>query len=222
MKISLLLQLLLLLLPWGLRRSLLRRILGFNFAPGARIGKSLVLARRITLGENASIGHLTIVKGLFSLEMGSHARLGNLNWITGQDGVQGHFIEEKDRISLLKIGDHAAITHRHLIDCTNRVEIGRFSTFAGWRSQILTHAIDIRSARQRSEPVEIGEYCFVGTSCILLKGARLPSRSVLGAGSVLGKGITEELCLYSGNPARLVRKMEAGDEYFIRTYGFVQ
>src|SRR5207245_5527131 len=83
----------------------------------------------------------------------------------------------------LIVGDHAAITHRHLIDCTDSITIGRFTTVAGHRSQFLTHGIDFEDCVQKAKPIEIGQYCHIGTSCILLPGSRLPDYSMLGAAS---------------------------------------
>jgi acetyltransferase-like isoleucine patch superfamily enzyme len=126
-----------------------------------------------------------------------------------------------DRHPELLLGEHAAITNRHLIDCTDRVAIGRFTTFAGFRSQILTHSIDLAACRQHARPVSIGEYCFVGTACTVLGGASLPDCSVLGANSLLNKAFSETHCLYGGVPARPLSKLDAGLAYLHRTTGFV-
>jgi acetyltransferase-like isoleucine patch superfamily enzyme len=121
----------------------------------------------------------------------------------------------------LVIERHAAITHRHLIDCTDRVVVGEFSIVAGWRSQILTHAIDIRLSRQSAASVSIGRYCFVGTGVIILKGARRPDYSVLSAGSVLANAMADTSMLYSGVPAVAVTPLDRELGYFQRTRGFV-
>jgi acetyltransferase-like isoleucine patch superfamily enzyme len=76
-------------------------------------------------------------------------------------------------------------------------------------------------SRQTSRPVVIGSYCFVGTGSILLKGSRLPDRSVLSAGSVLLTQESEECALYAGVPARKVRDLDADSMYFKREKGFV-
>jgi len=146
-----------------------------------------------------------------------------LNWISGfpKDVNLLHFADQTDRAPKLTLGDHAAITNRHLIDCTDAVTIGRYSTFAGFKSQILTHSISIVDSRQRSGPVVIGDYTFVGTASIILPNSCLPSCSVLGAGSVLNKKYIDEYFLYAGNPARPVKKLECDSAYFIRTTGYV-
>ncbi len=118
------------------------------------------------------------LKAAFGYQIDRTARIGRGNWITGFPlGGTRHFLHEPDRAPELHVGTHAAITNRHLIDCTNRVHLGAFSTFAGFRSQILTHSIDLGSCRQSSAPVRIGRYCFVGTGCTLLAASSLPDFS---------------------------------------------
>ena len=119
------------------------------------------------------------------------------------------------------MGEHSAITHRHLIDCTNSVVIGKFTTFAGFQSQILTHSIDIENNCQSSAPVRVGDYCFVGTNSVFLGGSALPDYCVLGAKSLLNKGFTETHQLYGGVPAQPIKKLPPDWKYFTRSEGFV-
>ena len=120
------------------------------------------------------------------------------------------------------LGSQSAITHRHIIDCTNAVHIGEFTTLAGYRSQILTHSIDLMDCRQSSAPVRIGDYCFIGTDCVLLGGSALPSYSALGAKSLLNKAYDQTYSLYAGVPAKPVKSLEPEMKYFQREVGFVQ
>ena len=220
--IQILIQLLLFLLPWRIRRLLLQALFGWTIGPGAKIGFSVMLVEQVKLASNAQIGHLNIIKGLSSLDLGEASLIGNLNWITANPASGArHFVEDTNRYPSLTVGKHAAITHRHLVDCTDRVEIGEFSTFGGWRSQILTHSIDVGMGRQSATPVSIGRFCFVGTGVVILKGSRLPDYSILGAGSVLTKPMTEPYTLYSGVPAASVSELDKDSKYFTRDTGYV-
>jgi acetyltransferase-like isoleucine patch superfamily enzyme len=210
-------------LPWFLKRPLMQSLLGYRLHPSARIGLSIVAAAEVELGEGARIGNLNVVRGLSRLELGPHAIIAQLNWITGfPAGPSPHFAHQPDRKPTLLLGAHCAITSRHLLDCTNRITIGAFTTIAGFRSQILTHSIDLAVNRQSSNEVKIGEYCFVGTGCIVLPGANLPDYCVLGAGAVLNEAMTEGHTLYAGVPARAVKKMPVDSAYFTRQRGFVE
>lgn len=211
-----------LLLPWGARRSLLEKQFGYQIHPTARIGLSWINPTRLIMEENTRIDHLTLCKGLDLLHLKAHSMVGRGNWITGFPiGPSRHFAEETDRRPQLIVGEHSAITHRHFIDCTNSVTIGKFSTVAGLQSQVMTHSVDIERNRQASQPVEIGDYCFVGTNCVVLGGSVLPDFCVVGAKSLVNKAFNESYQLYGGVPARPIEKLSPECKYFRRTEGFV-
>jgi acetyltransferase-like isoleucine patch superfamily enzyme len=217
-----LLAALLLILPWRLRRIILITIFGYKIHSTARIGFSIVCPDRLEMDAGARIGSLTMCKGISLLKMGEKSSIGSLNWITGfPEGDRTFFGADVGRRPELVLGAQAAVTTRHFIDCTNSVQIGRFTTFAGARSQILTHSIDLHECRQSSKPVRIGEYCFVGTGCVLLAGSALPDYSVLGACSLLNKEFSEPYFLYAGNPARAIKQLPEDLAYFKRLTGFV-
>ena len=209
-------------LPWSMRRSFLEKQFGYQLHPTSRIGLSWIFPERLIMEANTSIGDLTVCKNIALLHLREHALIGRGNWITGFPlGPSAHFASETDRRPELIVGEHSAITHRHLIDCTNSITIGRFTTFAGFQSQILTHSIDIEHNRQASAPIRIGDYCFVGTNSVLLGGSALPNYSVLGAKSLLNKAFTETHQLYGGVPARQLQALPRDHAYFNRTTGFV-
>lgn len=218
-----LLQLFLWLLPRRARIAVLRNVMRYEIDAQSSIGFSIILAQKVILKKGSRIGHFNVVKGLETLHLSEYASIGNLNWITGfpLGTTSAHFADEVNRTPALRIGEHSAITNRHLIDCTATVTIGRFSTFAGFRSQLLTHSIDLASSRQRSAPVAIGDYCFVGTASVILPGSRLPSYSVLGGSSLLNKAYAQEYMLYAGNPAVPVKELDRDSLYFRRPRGYV-
>lgn len=213
-----------LLLPWSVRRFILVHFLGYSINKTARLGYSLICPVCLEMGPGSRIGHLTFCKsGVELLHLGEGAAIGNLNWITGEAlGASLHFQDLAGRRPELIVHDQAAITNRHFVDCTATVSIGRFSTFAGLRSSILSHSIDLDLCKQIAEPVTVGEYCFVGAMTILLPGAALPDYSVLGANSLLNKHYTDPYYLYAGTPARPVRQLPRDSKYFARTTGFVK
>ena len=209
-------------LPWPLRRWWLQTAFGFEIHPTARIGLAWVLPRRLVMEEHTRIGHLTVCKGLDLLHLKAHSLVGRGNWITGfPSGNTDFFAHQTDRRPELVLGEHAAITNRHLIDCTSSVTIGCFTTVAGFQTQLLTHSIDLKKSRQDSAPIRIGDYCFVGTNCVLLGGSALPDFSVLGAKSLLNKAHAETHRLYGGVPAKMLKELSKDLRYFTRKEGFV-
>ncbi len=210
------------LLPWFLRRRLLQWVYGYRIHPTARIGCSWIFPRQLVLKEYASIGHANVAIHLERIELGAHARIDRSNWITGFPRHDSrHFSHRLDRDPALVLGDHAAITKHHHLDCTDRIEIGAFTTIAGYGSQFLTHSIDLERNRQDAAPIVIGDYCLVGTAVVLLPGSKLPARSVLGAKALLNKAHDKPGRLYAGVPAEPVRELPPDAGYFHRTTGFV-
>ena len=210
-------------LPWPLKRLLLQRLFGYQLDPSARIGLAWVYPRRLRMAAGSRIDALTVAINLDLLELGEMASIGRGNWITGfPSGTDSlHFTHQPDRCGELLLGDHAAITKNHHIDCTNRVTIGPFTTIAGYHSQLLSHSIDLQHNRQHSEPISIGAYCFVGSNCVILGGSVLPDQCVLGALSLLNKPLSETRCLYGGQPARRLKPIDPNAAYFSRSNGFV-
>jgi acetyltransferase-like isoleucine patch superfamily enzyme len=210
-------------LPWSLKRPLLQRLFGFQLDPTARIGLAWIYPRRLRMAAGSRIDSLTVAVNLDALELGERATIGRSNWITGfpTGTASPHFVHQPDRCAELHLGTHAAITKHHHIDATNRVTIGPFTTIAGYRSQLLSHAIDLQHNRQHSEPISIGAYCFVGTSCVILGGSVLPDHSVLGALSLLNKRLSEPWSLYAGQPVRRVKAIDSLELYFSRVKGIV-
>lgn len=209
--------------PWPIRSFILRLFFGCTIHKSAKIGFSLVFPEKIFMGPNTSIGHLNVIKGV-NLDLSEHSVIGNLNWISGIpiSCKDPHYTTNVSRCSQLILKSHAAITNRHWLDCTDSITVGQYSIMAGFRSQFLTHSISLAESVQKCSPVVIGDYSFVGTGVIVLHGSRLPSYSVLGAGAVLNKPYEDMYCLYAGNPARLVKKLDMDMTYFSRTDGYVE
>jgi acetyltransferase-like isoleucine patch superfamily enzyme len=210
------------LLPWPARRRLLEAFFDYSIHPTSRIGFAWICPRRLIMEEGSRIGHLTFCKNIDLLHLGAHALIGQLNWITGFPlGASRHFAHQPNRQPELVLGAHAGISSRHLIDCTARVQVGAFATLAGFRSQIITHSIDLKAGRQSSEPIDIGDYSFVGTDSVILGGGSLPHHSVLAAKSLLNKKWEAPFYLYAGVPAKPLRELSPEIEYFRRKEGFV-
>lgn len=210
-------------LPWALRRRALNSWFGYEIDPSAKIGLAWIFPGKLIMGAGARIDHLSIAINLDCIHMESNSTIGRSNWITGFSTTvkSKHFMHQKDRVAKLFLGESSAITKNHHLDCTNLIEIKKFSTIAGYGSQFLTHSIDILENRQDSKPILIGEYTFVGTNVVILGDSKLPSFSVLGAKSLLNKAYEKEWTLYGGVPAKPLSDIPKDAKYFLRETGFV-
>ncbi len=207
-------------LPWRVRRVLLVRFWGYELHETSRIGFAWVFPKHLIMGPYSRIDHLTVCRSAELIHLEEFAYIGRLNWIYGYSGNETYQRDEGRRSELI-LERHSTITCRHIVDCTNWIHIGSFATIAGYRSQLLTHSIDLLSNRQASKPITISDYCFVGSGCIILGGSILPSHSVLGAASLLNKQHTDTYTLYGGVAAQRLAPLSADYGYFLRTEGHV-
>jgi len=214
-------QILLFIFPWRIRRWILNRVFHFELHPTSKIGFSLVKAEKVRLGSGARIGHLNFISKLELLDLGEESIISNLNYIYGVRKNGGLFEQVAFRESALVLGEHSAITSRHLIDCTDRVTFGPFCTLAGYRSTVLTHSVNFRENSQDCGPISVGAYSFIGTNCVLLRDVEIPPRCLVAAGSVVTSKKFEPDSVIGGVPAKVLRDVPADWQHFSRTEGRV-
>jgi acetyltransferase-like isoleucine patch superfamily enzyme len=213
-------------LPNFAKRGLYRLFFGYDIRPGARIGFVLLDADHVVLGSGSRIGHFNVITRVGRFEARSHARIGRLNVIRGGErvvlgdysgimrlnvlnAIPDHDCTTEPR-SVLEVGAGAVITSGHRIDFTDRVTLGRNVIVGGRNSSLWTHN------RQETAPIEIGDFCYLGSEVRLAPGAKLPDECILGMGAVLTGEIQEPRSLVAGVPARVVRPLEEKDLARIR------
>ena len=212
-------------LPGFLKRPLYRWLFGYKIGRRVRLGLSLIDARECEIGDDASFGHLNLVIGVGRLSVGEHARVGFLNVIRGGDEVAiGRWAEilRMNEINSIpdplvvnptdprfSLGDGSIVTAGHKIDFTDRVLIGRRTIIGGRNSSLWTHN------RQRTRPIEIGELTYVGSEIRVAPGGVIPSRCIVGIGSVITGRLEGEYMLIAGVPARAVKELSEGDRFLV-------
>jgi acetyltransferase-like isoleucine patch superfamily enzyme len=224
-KFRLLLLGLLGLLPSFLSRAGYRLLFGYKIGKRVRIGFSIIDARQCVIEDDVRIGHFNVIVGVKKLSLGDHVRIGHLNVIRGGDEVKiGRYcdiirLNELNSIPdpevvnpvdpTLEIGPGTIITTGHKIDFTDRVEIGRRAIIGGRNSSLWTHN------RQRTQPITIGEFAYVGSEVRLAPGALIPARCVVGIGSVIVGKIEQESWLIAGVPAKPIKELSAEDRFLV-------
>ena len=107
------------------------------------------------------------------------------------------------------LGSGSIITTGHKIDFTDRVEIGRRTIIGGRNSSIWTHN------RQRTLPIRIGEFAYVGSEIRMAPGSAIPSRCVVGIGAVVTRKIEADGSLIGGVPAKPIKELSVEDRFLI-------
>jgi acetyltransferase-like isoleucine patch superfamily enzyme len=213
------------LLPSFLKRPCYRLFYGYRIGKRVHIGVSIIDAQECEIADDVLIGHLNLVLGVKKISMGDHTKIGHLNIIRGGDEVrlgryseimrtnQINSIPDPDVVNPIdprfSLGDGSIITTGHKIDFTDRVEIGRRSIIGGRNSSLWTHN------RQRTRPIEIGSFTYVGSEIRMAPGSTLPSRCIVGIGSVVTGQLTDEGRLIAGVPAKSLKELSEEDKFLI-------
>ena len=213
-------------LPSFAKKPLYRLFFRYRFGPGVRIGFSLLDAEALDLAEGTRIGHFNLITRVGRFETGRSCRIGMLNIIRGGERVSlGDYSEmirlnvlnaipdhdcTTEPVSVLEVGAGTVIVSGHRIDFTDKVTLGKNVIIGGRNSSLWTHN------RQETAPIEIGDFCYLGSEVRLAPGAKLPDECVLGLGSVLTGEIQEPRSLVAGVPAKVVRPLNEKDLSRIR------
>jgi acetyltransferase-like isoleucine patch superfamily enzyme len=213
------------LLPSALKRPCYRLFFGYRVGRRVRVGLTILDAGECVIEDDVRIGHLNVVIGVGKLTIGDHVRIGHLNVIRGGSEVSLGRYSEIIRMNEINsipdpevvneidprfaLGAGSVVTAGHKIDFTDRVEIGRRTILGGRNSSLWTHN------RQRTRPVVIGELCYIGSEIRVAPGGVIPSRCIVGIGSVVTGRLEGEGQLIAGVPAKPLKPLGEEERFLI-------
>jgi acetyltransferase-like isoleucine patch superfamily enzyme len=214
------------LLPSFLKIPIYRICFGYRIGKRVSLGFSLIDARECSIADDVRIGHLNVVLSVGRLIVGDHVRIGHLNIFRGGDEISlGRYAEilRMNEINSIPdpdvvnptdprflLGDGSIITTGHKIDFTDQVTIGRRSILGGRNSSLWTHN------RQRTRPIEIGSFAYIGSEIRVAPGGSVPSNCIVGIGSVITSRLTDEGFLIAGVPAKAVKELDESDKFLVQ------
>jgi acetyltransferase-like isoleucine patch superfamily enzyme len=206
-------------------RPCYRLFFGYQIGKRVHFGFSIIDAAECQIEDDVRIGHLNVIIGVQKLTVGDHVRIGHLNIIRGGEEVRlGRYSEimrmneinsipEPDVVNPVDprflLGAGSIVTTGHKIDFTDRVDIGRRTIIGGRNSSLWTHN------RQRTRPINIGEFAYVGSEIRMAPGSSIPSRCIVGIGSVITSEIDAEEWLIAGVPAKPIKELGSEDRFLI-------
>lgn len=147
----------------------------------------------IVIGDNCSAHYVQ-----FHIEQdGNEIRVGNGTTFHGRDEQAIHMAADEG--SRILIGNDCMLAHSTQIRSTD------------------SHSIVDLSGRRLNpaKDVVIGDHCWVGLQCIILKGTQIPPHCVVAAGAVCSKRYESPNCILAGNPARAVKQDIDWDRKFV-------
>jgi acetyltransferase-like isoleucine patch superfamily enzyme len=198
--------------------ALLRLFFGYKIGKRVTIGMTVIDAGEVSIGDDVSIGHLNIFTRIGKLSIGEHSRIGALNVFRGGDEIRiGRYcdilrlneinsIPEPDIVSpaepRFELGDGSMLAASHKIDFTDKVVFGKRVILGGRNSSIWTHN------RQRTAPVEVGDFTYLGSEIRIAPGASIPAKCIVGMGAVVSRRFEDEYKLIAGVPAAEVKDLD--------------
>jgi len=190
---------------WTLRTKLLLLLFGCHYGRNLRVDGRVIIrvARRgaIRIGENVAI---------YS-RAGSNL-VGRTNPSILNCMGDGH----------ITFGDNSGCSFA-VLSSRSSIRIGE-NTNIGGNVRIYDHdfhALDYLARRDpeqdrmqcKTAPVVIGDDILIGANAIILKGVTIGDRSIVGAGAVVSIKNVPPGSLLAGNPARILRNLEADTQH---------
>jgi acetyltransferase-like isoleucine patch superfamily enzyme len=202
------------LLPACLLKNIILRRFGHTISASANIGPAIVIrVGNFMIGDDARIGLLNVFRGLSTVRLDGHAVIESWNWISAHPAYQ----KVDPKAGTLFVGYGAKIGSRNYLDCSGTIVMRPYSHVGGNRCLLQTHEPEFVRYRQTVGRITVGRHSMVSSCAVMLKGAYLPDKSLLGANSTMtgAAGADGKPGLYAGSPA--VWKRETHGEWFERT-----
>jgi acetyltransferase-like isoleucine patch superfamily enzyme len=190
-----------------LRIFLMRRVLGYEIDPTARIGYgTFIQVSRFTAGPGTKIGRYNHFKGPMSVTIQAGARIDGRNVFHCGTWYSRAYQPQKFARRLV-IGREAVITSEHRFDCIGAITIGERSVVAGLGSQFWTHG----AGSTGEKTVKIGDDCYVGSAVRVAPGSEVGDDNVVAMGAVLAGDFSNVTrSLIGGVPAKVIAPLEKG------------
>lgn len=177
--------------------------------------KLIMKLNKVKFGKNLNLYGIPLIfkKKGSKLNIGENCTIKS-SFLSNLIGLsQRTIIVTRTKEAIIEIGNNVGISGA-TIYARKGIKIGD-NTLIGGNVKILDndfHPLEIEARNAdikekiKCKEIEIGQNCFIGCNSIILKGTKIGSGSIIGAGSVV-IGEFEENSLVAGNPAKFIKKL---------------
>lgn len=165
----------------------------------------------------------TFVRPWYVEIFGSPIELGDyLNVVASADRkVRLAVWSEKKGLGRIQIGNYCLISPGVRIGSAHEIIIGDncMMAHAAYITDSDWHDVYNRITIGKTAPVKIEDNVWVGDSAIVCKGVTVGENSIIGAGAVVVNSVPPN-CIAAGNPAKVVKQLDAGEQFTTRQQWF--
>lgn len=184
-------------LPYQLVRSI-RSAIYWYLKNRSHIGSGAII-KNSSLGINVRVGMLSTI---INSQIGDYARVGEFNKINNSTLGMFSYTGSNTRLQNCKIGNYTSISWNvtigppeHKLD---EITTHTFSYDPVW------DVVDNELYDQFSKPCEVGHDVWIGANVVILRGAKVGTGAIIGAGAVVTKDIPD-YAIAVGVPARVIK-----------------
>lgn len=176
-----------------------------NIFPSIR---GFLLQTKYILNNKIVIGKKIRIKARFEhvLHPGCQCTIGN-KVIIGKNSTIA-----VTSMGYLCIADSVGLGDNNQIVCHGNITIGK-NTILGPNVLIYDHnhkfnaQLGVNRFEYDVDEVKIGEGCWIGSNCVILKGVHIGNKCIIGAGSIVTKNIPDN-SVAVGNPAKVIKTLD--------------
>lgn len=187
-------------------------ILNAKWYPSKLYNRIVFRVRHMEKGRKLITYGIIFVRGTGKISIGDNVRINSCREANPIGGDTKTILFAKGN-GEIRIGNQCGISNT-AICCLKKVELeGKVMIGAGCKIYDHDfHSINLDERMQSSDtgvksaPILIKYGAFIGAHSIILKGVTIGKESVVGAGSVVTKDISDGE-LWAGNPAKFIRKL---------------
>ena len=188
--------------------GMINKIKRFFFV-SLRIKKYVILSDCKRVSGEPKRHHPLLLKGYGKIYFGKNVQIG----VESSPSFYSHYtyIEARDEMSEIIIGDNVVINNAFSIECSSKVVIEN-DVLIGVGCSIIDndgHDLEINTrilGTPKMSPIYICKNVFLGSNVTILKGVTIGENSIIGNGSLVTKNIPENV-IAAGNPAKVIRNL---------------
>lgn len=173
-----------------------KRVLSRIIADGSLCCGPHAIVYNHGLKTNIELGEGVILDGILECYERGTLRIGDYSYI----GRARIFAAQKVVIGKgVLVSDHVVIMDS---DLHSQRAAQRGKTMVDWQKNIFPDVY----TNIKANPLQIGDYVWIGANSVILKGVTIGDGSIVGAGSVVTKDVPPYM-IVAGNPARIIREI---------------